>query len=51
MITVKRAREILGKKYDKYRDKEIQSIVDHLAVLADIAIDQALTEYSKKKNK
>jgi len=41
-MTIQRAREILGEKYAKRTDEEIQQIVNTLEVLANISIDTVL---------
>lgn len=38
-MTIQKAREILGPKYEKRTDEEIQSILDTLKTLANITID------------
>lgn len=41
-ITIKKAREILGNKYDRLSDEEIQGTTNTLRMIANIAIDATL---------
>lgn len=41
-MTIQRAREILGNKYIKRTDEEIQGIINTLETLANISIDTIL---------
>ena len=41
-MTIEKARKILGPKYDKHSDEEIQSILDTLKTLANITIDTVM---------
>lgn len=43
-MTVKKAKDLLGRSADNYSDEQIQELITRLTVLADIAIDQAITQ-------
>jgi len=49
MITIERAREILGKKAEKMSDEEVLKITSELEMLANIAMDSYLAEQKGKK--
>ncbi len=48
-ITIKEARKILGKKYLRYSDDEIQRVVNDIHALADITLDVYLDLKSRGK--
>ena len=46
-MTIKEARSLLGEKYKKISDEEVQQIIDELDVLANICIDSYLEQKRK----
>lgn len=50
-ISVKRARELVGKEADKYTDEQIEEIISNFEVLADIAIDDFIEKRKQAKLK
>lgn len=47
-MTIQRARKILDKRTEKLTDEEINNLLNHLTVLSDMAIDQALAKNRRK---
>lgn len=41
IISVKEARKILGKKYEKMTDKQVEEIINDLDFMAKMALDEA----------
>lgn len=48
-MTVQKARKILGKRYSKYNDDEISSLISQLEIFAEIYIDVFDKDDSKKQ--
>ena len=49
MMTIEKARKILGKKAENMSDEEVQEIISQLETLAHIAIDSFLADQKKKR--
>lgn len=51
MVSVKRARRLLGKEAKKYSDEQLAEIIRTFTVLAEIAIDNAIEKKKVSKIK
>lgn len=51
VITIKEARELMGKNADKYTDEQVEEMVNTLSVLSDLAIDSWLAKTPEERKK
>lgn len=51
IITIKEARELMGKNADKYTDEQVGDMINTLALLADLAIDSWLAKTPEERKK
>lgn len=49
ILTIKEARDLLGKKGSKYSDSELEEIINLFSLLADLIIDQYLKQREMDK--
>ncbi len=49
ILPISKTRKIMGKKANKYSDKELEEVVNVLTILADLAIDSYLAKQKIKK--